>query len=118
MTPKVLKVHLKHIKALKINSFVASIPPITCFIHNGMGVILNCYRSFSKVKACVGRAALLGSTERAISRRANSSHRTPKESYKQFSCIFQTRRTEALIKTAVTSDFSITFAGNMSRVGG
>jgi hypothetical protein len=31
MTPKALKVHLKHIKALKINSFVASIPP-----HNGM----------------------------------------------------------------------------------
>jgi hypothetical protein len=28
MTPKALKVHLKHIKALKINSFVASI----CFI--------------------------------------------------------------------------------------
>jgi hypothetical protein len=31
MTPKALKVHLKHIKALKINSFVVSIlsiPPI------------------------------------------------------------------------------------------
>jgi hypothetical protein len=28
MTPNALKVHLKHIKALKINSFVASIPPI------------------------------------------------------------------------------------------
>jgi hypothetical protein len=28
MTPKALKVHLKHAKALKINSFVASIPPI------------------------------------------------------------------------------------------
>jgi hypothetical protein len=27
-----LKVHLKHKKALKINSFVASIPPITGFI--------------------------------------------------------------------------------------
>jgi hypothetical protein len=32
MTPKALKVHLRHIKALKINSFVASIPPIICFI--------------------------------------------------------------------------------------
>jgi hypothetical protein len=28
MTPKALKVHIKQTKALKINSFVASIPPI------------------------------------------------------------------------------------------
>jgi hypothetical protein len=32
MTPKALKVHLKHIKALKINSFVASIPPIKAYV--------------------------------------------------------------------------------------
>jgi hypothetical protein len=32
MTPKALKVHLIHMKGLKINSFVASIPPMICFI--------------------------------------------------------------------------------------
>jgi hypothetical protein len=31
MTPIALKVHLKHIKALKISYFIAS-NPITCFI--------------------------------------------------------------------------------------
>jgi hypothetical protein len=57
MTPKALKVHLKHIKALKINSFVASIPSM---FHNGMGVMINRSPEFFKRESLCRQSSTTG----------------------------------------------------------